>query len=455
MLRTTDNNCGTEIEIGYIPDLDIIANKRISSLISEENQNLLVFPNDLGQNEDKISEEHIFTLQDSILTTGNIMGFIGVNESEITIQSRFAKNNKDYFLHYMLQKVFSINLFDLKHGMNNESIFDFLLYLFPFYLKKALRQGLYKEYHKQEYNDSNVKGTIDFNRHMSRNIPFIGNVAYRVREHSYDNKITQLIRHTIEFIKKHKFAQGILNLDSETQNCVNEIIQVTPRYEYRERIAIINKNLKPFSHPYFFEYKELKKICMQILKYEGLKYGKEKDKVYGLLFDGAWLWEEYLNTFLTNNGFKHPKNKTSEGAIYLFSNSKGKRFPDFWKENFILDAKYKRLVKNVDRNDMNQIISYMYVKQAQIGGFIVPSDNNDYKVKRKKIGQLNGYGGEVNIWTLSIPQQSDNFTEFCKQMKENEKLMTDIIKYQEDEELATIISIGHLADSGKFEKEYN
>ena len=433
MLRTTDNNGGKEIEKLFLPDFAIIANKRIGSLISDDNPNLLVFPNDLNQNRDKISEEYIFSLHDSTLTTGNIMGFIGVNDSEITIHSRFAKNNQDYFLHYMLQKVFSINLFDLKHGMNNETIFDFLLYLFPFYLKKALRQGLYKEYHRQEYNDSNVKGTVDFRRQIRYNMPFIGNVAYTVREHSFDNKITQLIRHTIEFIKQHKFAQGIFDIDTEIKYSVNEIIQATPSYECRERIAVINKNLKPFSHPYFVEYRELKKICMQILTFEGLKYGREKNKIYGLLFDGAWLWEEYLNTFLIKSGFKHPKNKNYEGAIYLFNNSKGKRFPDFWKENFIIDAKYKRLAdKKVDRNDMNQIISYMYVKKAEIGGFIVPSDNNEYGAKEIKIGQLNGYGGEVNIWVLSIPQQTDNFMEFCNRMKKNEIFLTDLIEKQDE-----------------------
>ncbi len=436
MLRTTDNNGGKEIERHFLPDFGIIANKRIGSLISNENPNLLVFPNDFSQNEDKIADEYIFSLNDSTLTTGNIMGFVGVNDSEITIQSRFAKNSYDYFLHYILQKVFSINLIDLKHGMNNESIFDFLLYLFPFYLKNALRQGVYKEYHRQEYNDSNVKGTIDFKRHFKHNLPFIGNVAYKVREHSFDNKITQLIRHTIEFIKQHKFAQGILNIDSETQSFVNGIIQATPSYEHRERVTIINKNLKPFSHPYFIEYRELKKICMQILTFEGLKYGKEKNKVYGLLFDGAWLWEEYLNTILTKCGFKHPKNKSSEGAIYLFRNSKGKRFPDFWRDNFIIDAKYKRLAdqstENVDRNDMNQIISYMYIKKAEIGGFIVPSDNEEYGAKEIKIGQLNGYGGNVNIWVLSIPQKSDNFIEFSNQMKVNEKFIIDLIEKQKN-----------------------
>ena len=68
----------------------------------------------------------------------------------------------------------------------------------------------------------------------------MGKIAYQVREHSYDNKITQLIRHTIEWIQQHNQAQGILNLDSETQRCVSQIIQITPGYEYQKRNTIIN-----------------------------------------------------------------------------------------------------------------------------------------------------------------------------------------------------------------------
>ena len=428
MLRTTDNNCGIEIDKDYIPDFNLISNKKIGDLISDENPNLLVFPNDLDQYGDKIWEEQIFTLQDTKLTTGNIMGFVGINDSEITIQSRFAKNNKDYFLHYMLQKVFSINLFNLKHGMNNESIFDFLLYLFPYYLKKALRQGLFKEYQQFKYNDSNVKGSIDINKHLQRNIPFNGKVAYRVRQHSFDNKITQLVRHTIEYIKQHKFAQNIVNLDAETQGFISQIILATPSYEKSQRLSVIYKNIKPFSHPYFYEYNNLKKICLQILRHEGLKYGNKKNKVYGVLFDGAWLWEEYLNTFLRKCDFYHPQNKNSIGAIYLFNNSKGKRFPDFWKENFIIDAKYKRLKDNkIDRDDMHQIISYMYIKEAQTGGFLIPSDNKNYHAKKTSIGQLNGYGGDVNIWTLFIPQNAESFTEFCSLMSQNEIKMMELL----------------------------
>jgi len=436
MLKTTDNNCGSlKLSSNHVSNLSIIANKKIGSLISTDNTNLLIFPHDLNQYGDKISDEHVFEIHDSILTTGNIMGFIGVNDSEITIKSRFSKDDNDYFLHYMLQKVFSINLFDLKHGTNQNSIFDFLLYLFPFYLKKALRQGIYKEYNKREYNNSDVRGTINLNRHIRENIPFVGRITYRVREHSYDNRITQLIRHTIEFIRQHKFAHGILYADLETQNCVLQITQATPCYNNNQRISIINKNLKQLHHPYFSEYKDLQKICLQILKYEGIKYGNEKNKIYGLLFDGAWLWEEYLDKLLSKQGFKHPKNKSSEGAIYLFNKSKCKRFPDFWKEGHILDAKYKRIegreAEKIDRNDMNQIISYIYVLQAIIGGFICPSESEDTGAKLYSLGILNGYGGEVDIWSLSIPRKAENFTAFRNEMNNNEKLLINLIEKQD------------------------
>ena len=60
------------------------------------------------------------------------MGFVGRRNTMIRIQSRFTSDDgRDYFLHYMLQKVFAIHLFDLKHLTDEESIFDFLIYLFP------------------------------------------------------------------------------------------------------------------------------------------------------------------------------------------------------------------------------------------------------------------------------------------------------------------------------------
>lgn len=427
MLRISDNST-TPIpndELKHLSNLEKIANLEINNS-GELSQNLLVFSN---QNEE-IRNAHIFSINETMISTNNIMGFVGLNESEVTIQSRFATHNKDYFLHYMLQRVFSINLFELKHRTDQESVFDFLLYLFPYYLRKALKQGLYKEYRRKEFNNANIKGAVNVAQHVKRNIPFRGEISYSSREHSYDNKITQLIRHTIEFIKKHRYAQNILSNDSTTQNLVDLIIQATPSFEHHFKISVIRNNFRPLVHPYFSAYKDLQKICLQILRFERLKYGQEKDKIYGLLFDGAWLWEEYTNTILKDCGFKHPRNDRSKGGIYLFKTRRDyKRYPDFWKEKFIIDAKYKRLYnKPIDRNDMNQIISYMYVKQALIGGFIYPVSNNISPILEKTIGQLNGHDGVVKKWNIPIPNEAADFGEFCSLIQQNEFKFKEIIR---------------------------
>ncbi len=432
-MRTTDNNGGKSIDKFdnlNIADLSVIANRNLLDL-QNDNPDLLVFPHSFGQYKDDIEKPHIFSLDNENLTTYNLMGFIGRNSTQLTISSRFAKDeNNDYFLHYMLQKVFSINLLKFDQTPNKENIWDFLLYLFPYYLKKAYSQGIYKAYKKEEYNDSNVKGSIDVKRHILRNIPFTGKIAYATREHSYNNNLTQLIRHTIEFIRTHPYGSGVLTGDSELRDIVSKFIFVTNKtYNSNSRQKIITANLKTVTHPYFTEYSALQKICLKILRHEKITFGKDKDKVYGLLFDGAWLWEEYLYKVIKDCGFKHPENNKKKNPIFLFSDVNGyKRYPDFWKENFVLDAKYKNFTEPIDRNDLNQIISYMYVKQATIGGFIYPTKKINAALKH--IGILNGYQGAIKIWTVPIPNTINNFGEFKKAMNMNEielkaNLMTD------------------------------
>ena len=453
MLVTTDNKVLELTEIHQLDkdNLSLIANKSIGELV-KANPELLIFPNHLKDNEDDIASDPIFelTLTDTktVLTTGNIMGFIGVQNTQLKIQSRFAQgvvdnasdvdnqvnqenSEEDYFLHYMLQKVLCFNLFDLKHSRNQTNVFDFLVYLLPYLLKKALSQGLYKEYQKKTYNDSNLKGAIDIKAHLQRNLPFRGSVAYRVREHSFDNPLTQLIRHSIELIKQKPNLRDVLHSDSETSELVNLIVQHTPSYHSRDRYTVINANRKPFVHPYFTEYTGLQKICLQILRHDGLRYANNDDKAHGVLFDGAWLWEEYLNTLLRDIGYRHPTNNNRKGGIKVyaqkFSGNNVRRYPDFVKDdNIILDTKYKHMKDNhIDRDDLNQILSYLFLYQANIGGYIAPTIKNNLALN---MGLLNGFGGSIHKFKLAIPQQVANYQEFKLAIAENEAKLIQAIE---------------------------
>lgn len=316
----------------------------------------------------------------------------------------------------------------MEFASSEENVFDFLLYLFPTLLKHALRQGLYKEYRRKHYNDSEVRGTIDVSRHIKENIPFRGTVAYNTREYSYDNSVTELIRHTIEFIRTFPIGNTILSSDRIVEEYIRDIVLYTPSYNRAERMRIINENLRPRCHPYYKEYMILQKLCVQILRQEEINYVMDDDKFYGILFDGAWLWEEYLNTLLRDIEFKHPENKLGTGAIYLFEHG-GQRFPDFWKKDIVLDAKYKRLAVNgnsldISRDDVHQIMAYMYRLKANKGGIICP-----YKGEKNKIISQNmhkdSYLGSLSLYALAIPKNCSSYEDFTKRIVENERVLLE------------------------------
>ena len=361
------------------------------------------------------------------------MGFIGYRNTQVSIRSRFAQSDSnDFFLHYMLQRVFAINLFDLKFGTSNEGVFDFLIYLFPSYLKRAMRQGIYKEYQTRNYNDSNVRGRIDVARHIRKNIPFTGKVAYTAREYATDNHVTQLVRHTIDYIAGHSFCGNILHNDEDTRDAVSRICQATPTYNRNDLRHVINLNLHPMHHPYFDEYINLQRLCLQILRHEEIKYGyDDSNQIYGILYDGAWLWEEYLNTVLRDIGFKHPKNKTFEGGKRIFADdikekTAKKAMPDFHRNDIILDAKYKRYSNwdDISRDDCFQLLAYMYLYETENGGFMVPVENPNIKTTRP----LNGRSGTMSIFGMNVAANCNSFKDFRTHMAKEEKLLKEKIE---------------------------
>lgn len=430
-INLTDNNIGQSDAETFLREdvaaLFPIAGKTIAELCGE-NENLLIFPYSIETSDDMIGESSIMSIlntddPDKVrITTGNVMGFIGVDNLQIKIKSRFDKRRDDYLLHYMLQKVLSFNLFDLSHNNEQEDVLDFIMFMFPYFLKAAMRQGVYREYQNFRHNDANLKGTIDIGQHIAKNVPFVGNIAYSTREYSHDNNMTELIRHTIEFMKTKRYGQSVLNVDSETIENVKAIVEHTPLYNKNERGCIINKNLRSKAHPYFTEYRPLQMLCLQILRMDEVKYGESNDAICGILFDGAWLWEEYVNTILRDHDFKHPENKLHKGGIYLFDDHSGIRYPDFYKDDMVLDAKYKLLgsydkVSKVDSDDIHQVMAYMTALKVDQGGFVAPLNQKQLNIPTS---HLKGSSATLSIYGIEISKTDTSYMDFCENMKEME-----------------------------------
>lgn len=400
-----------------------IADKTLEQL---EREGIFVFPEIVNDAEDITRDQMIIQSVNDTYRSGNVMGFLGCGDERLIIESRFGGEGDDFFFQYLLDRVMDFpNIVDLESDANQDSrLFNFLVFLFPYYLKTAMRKGLFKQYIRHRYNDGNVKGSIDIARHIDKNTPFTGNVAYSQREFSYDNSLMELVRHTIEFIKRKPYGSNLL---IKVKDEVKLVIDATPGYEPYDRQRVIEQNKKnTVRHAYFREYLALQRLCLLILRYQKHQIGSGSRQIYGILFDGAWLWEEYVNS-LIEDMFYHPMNKGGKGAQRLFDGNVGLVYPDFIsKDNearIIADAKYKP-IDNIGNRDYLQVLAYMFRFDAKTGYYLYPEAEGSDDLK---LWMNRGSTYEANVmprddisitkYGLKIPVDATDYGEFIIKMK--------------------------------------
>lgn len=404
-----------------------IADKTLEQL---EREGVFVFPEIVKDAEDITQDQMILQSVNDTYRSGNVMGFLGCGDERLIIQSRFSRDGEDYFFQYLLDRVLDFpNIVDLESDANQDNrLFNFLLFLFPFYLKTAMRKGLFKRYIRHEYNDGNVKGPIDIARHIGKNTPFTGNVAYSQREFSYDNSLMELVRHTIEFIKRKPYGNSLL---VKVKDEVKLVIDATPGYELYDRKLIIeaNKN-NAVRHAFFREYLALQRLCLLILRHQKHQIGAGSKQIYGILFDGAWLWEEYVNSLIEDT-FYHPMNKGGKGAQRLFAGNVGLIYPDFISRDkntrIIADAKYKP-IDNIGNRDYLQVLAYMFRFDAKAGYYLYPeaegSDDLKLWMNRGSTYEANVVPRDdisVTKHGLKIPVKANDYSDFMLKMKLHEQ----------------------------------
>ena len=435
--RIKDNSKQKKTDFVNIGNLTAeVADKTLQQL---EYEGVFVFPEVLNKAEDISDDEMILSSINDEYQSGNVMGFIGQGDERLAIESRFSSGDEDYFFRYLLCRVLDIpNIVNLKVGADiDNSMFSLLHFLFPHYLRTAMRKGLFKQYVRREYNDMNPKGSIDVAQHIKLNTPFTGNIAYVQREFSYDNSLMELVRHTIEFIKAKPYGKNILaNIKDE----VSLVISATSGYRPFDRQKVIDENRKNLiHHAYYREYLALQRLCLLILRYQKHQINSGSRQIYGILFDGAWLWEEYIN-LLIGDMFYHPMNKKGDGRQYLFKSESGNVgliYPDFISKSdaprIIADAKYKP-IDNIAGRDYLQVLAYMCRFEAGTGYYLYPETGNATKT-RLWLNRGVSFNGKVEAREdisviklgLKIPHDAAEYAAFAVDMEKNENEFTKLI----------------------------
>lgn len=102
LVKIKDNSTESSNEFSEIPNIiSSILDENISEL---DETGIFVFPNSLKEQEGITTDQFILNKVGQEYRSSNIMGFIGYNDENLIIESRFSEGQQDYFFQYLIEK---------------------------------------------------------------------------------------------------------------------------------------------------------------------------------------------------------------------------------------------------------------------------------------------------------------------------------------------------------------
>jgi 5-methylcytosine-specific restriction enzyme subunit McrC len=280
----------------------------------------------------------------------------------------------------MLQTVGS---FDVRSTSNSDlktkpnSILDLYFELFIQEVEYLLHKGLIKKYSKKEGNVNALKGSLQFGKHVQRNLVhqerfFVSYTTYDVR-----HPLHCILFKTIRLLHK-------INTNSNLQGRIASLLLNFPEMqEIKITEASFNKidfNRKTES------YRKAIGIAKLLLLQYHPDLSKGKNDVLALMFDMNLLWEQFIYYTLAKN--RNDYSITAQTPKYFWQPDSGYRSrikPDIWikkgNTNIILDTKWKNLNGyNPTPDDLRQMYIYHEYYKAEKVALVYPGQTEYYEI---------------------------------------------------------------------------
>ena len=321
-----------------------------------------------------------------IVKTGLYAGVLFYKECKINITTKYG----DAFLKRMLNFVNDIYVDNeqvnaKKDETENQFLF-IIAYLFIQSLEKAAVLGLPQQYKKHQERSHKVRGGIDFNDFLKRDIPFQGKLTSTFRERMYVQEIIDVLYLALRKLEKLFGKEIHSRLLGLTQFLKQNYSGQFANYATIQKA----KNHQSVNNPMYSGFKKVLEYAEIILTDKDLMPEDERQQLAttGYLFDIAELFELYLEKLLSRNFPEWSVSGQEELSIYQNQFYKRSFFPDLVMKHrtsskvVVFDAKFKEmkmLNKDVDRADLHQIHSYSgyYNNDLIASGLIYPlSDIN-------------------------------------------------------------------------------
>lgn len=345
------------------------------------------------------------------LDTGNLMGVLRFRKGDASVQvevlSRFDKGDGNFFLNYLLSKALDVGIGEDAVTATQSLLLDLLLdVLFVKRLGEAAKNGLLRQYRTFRNNDWNFKGRIDLPRHIRENLPLPHGVAYVKREIDLDVPVNRLLLLAAQIVRKRR--PELFERNEDAADAFLELRMAIPCPGDVRSVLSHRDSREPVKHPFYREvWEPLRQIAQMILEEEKWQLFRESDEeVSGVVFDGSWLWEEYVATILTPIGFRHCVRGEGKGSgLKVFDSGQARFYPDFYldsanvSEGVVLDAKYKRSNPNGKSDDVHQVLCYLLLTGAKLGGLVFPPMDNRAETREDQDQEAYGTAGNKGGWS--------------------------------------------------------
>lgn len=372
-----------------------------------------------------------------IVQTGLYAGVLFYKGCKINITTKYG----DAFLKRMLNFVNDIYVDNeqvkaKKDESENQFLF-IIAYLFIQSLEKAAVLGLPQHYQKHQERGHKVRGSIDFNDFLKRDIPFQGKLTSTYRERVYVQEIVDVLHLALKKLERifgkeiHSRLLGLSQLLKQ---------QYSGRFASYQTIQKA-KSHQTINNQMYSGFKKVLDYAEIILLDKDLMPDNQKQQMTttGYLFDISELYELYLEKLLSRNFPDWLVSGQEELSIYQQQFFKRSIFPDLVMKHksgkvVVFDAKFKEmemLNRDIDRADLHQIHSYSgyYQKNLIASGLIYPLS------KQLEIGKSQSdtlYGNDNNEVRFIVDGVLVDKDQTMKMLIENENLFVkriqDLIK---------------------------
>lgn len=327
--------------------------------ISKENAELL-------RKIEEIKKKKIFKWSYNTVSPQQWIGVIWLNDISIEI---IPKISDDYnqssimeSLISMLNMVYDVkiqNKITAKLGSKESGIIEILISLFLKELDFQYNKGIYKEYIKVEKNLYSMKGKIDFNKNINKNLFSPHRFYCKYSALSNNNIVNQVIKSTLIYIDK-------LTNDRFNKGLIKKLIYSLENVDYYRDISEEIKNIK-FNRQ-SERFRDIINYCKMFWDGFGASITTGECKVESFLIDMNDLFEKYIyKTLKIVYGSKKVKYQADNKFLLTDAlNSRNKKIklkPDIIleKENSktIIDTKWKIVDKFINPADAYQMNAYI------------------------------------------------------------------------------------------------